>query len=285
MKAIVRSDPPSLTEDEMLKMANMGESGVQWWLSRPKVDKLILPTELGYWDYNANIDRAIAEETIDGQLPKLHIPTSMLSEFNAKALEGLARTEVYFMGSKGVVKLGEDSAGAIVFVEVEPEGLQEGIEKVFRVCKPLKDDGKPNTDTSTILSKEAAKRLLHSEHLNLLPEIQRIVDCPVIDNQGRVCDLGYHSGVAGGTYVVKGQVQRNMSVARSRELLETLLVDYDFVTESDRTRALASFLTPALAQGGILAGRVPVAINEADSSQSGNTCFTKWCARSITMNR
>jgi hypothetical protein len=47
------------------------------------------------------------------------------------------------------------------------------------------------------------------------------------------------------------------------------LSDFSFADESDRSRAIAAFISPALAQGGLLSGRVPVDLSEADQSQTG----------------
>jgi len=53
-------------------------------------------------------------------------------------------------------------------------------------------------------------------------------------------------------------------------LLE-LLSEFDFQTDGDKARALASMLAPALKLGRFLKGRVPVDVAEADESQSGKT--------------
>ncbi|TFG88606.1 MAG: hypothetical protein E4H17_02095 [Gemmatimonadales bacterium] len=52
-------------------------------------------------------------------------------------------------------------------------------------------------------------------------------------------------------------------------LLSEMLADFHFATPADRARALAAIVTPALVFGGLLGGRAPVDLGEADASQSG----------------
>jgi hypothetical protein len=53
------------------------------------------------------------------------------------------------------------------------------------------------------------------------------------------------------------------------ELLKSLLVDFRFSSPADRSRAVAALITPALTFGGLLSGRAPVDLAEADQSQAG----------------
>jgi hypothetical protein len=46
----------------------------------------------------------------------------------------------------------------------------------------------------------------------------------------------------------------------------------------DRSRAIASFITPALKTGGLIQGKVPADVAEADQSQSGKTYRQKLVA-------
>ena len=50
-----------------------------------------------------------------------------------------------------------------------------------------------------------------------------------------------------------------------------LLAEFQFQTEADKARAVASLITPALRAGDFLKGRVPADVAEADQSQSGKT--------------
>jgi hypothetical protein len=50
-----------------------------------------------------------------------------------------------------------------------------------------------------------------------------------------------------------------------------LLSDFDFVTASDKSRAVASFIAPALRFGRLIGADFPLDLAEADESQSGKT--------------
>lgn len=62
------------------------------------------------------------------------------------------------------------------------------------------------------------------------------------------------------------------------ETLLGLLKDFDFSTPGDRSRAIASFVAPALRLGGWLPGHLPIDLAEADASQSGKTYRQKCVA-------
>jgi hypothetical protein len=55
-----------------------------------------------------------------------------------------------------------------------------------------------------------------------------------------------------------------------RALLD-LLVEFDFLADGDKSRAVASLLTPALKLGRWITGHHPADVAEADQSQSGKT--------------
>jgi hypothetical protein len=52
-------------------------------------------------------------------------------------------------------------------------------------------------------------------------------------------------------------------------MLYEMLAEFRFATPSDQSRALASFITPALVFGSLLGGRPPIDLGEADKSQAG----------------
>jgi hypothetical protein len=53
--------------------------------------------------------------------------------------------------------------------------------------------------------------------------------------------------------------------------INSLLEDFNFQSEADKSRAVASLLTPALRFGGHILGNIPVDVGEADLSQSGKS--------------
>jgi hypothetical protein len=59
-------------------------------------------------------------------------------------------------------------------------------------------------------------------------------------------------------------------------LIEQILVDFSFQTDSDISRAIACLLTPALNLGGFIKGGIPVHIIEANESQTGKGTFLEF---------
>jgi phage/plasmid primase-like uncharacterized protein len=107
----------------------------------------------------------------------------------------------------------------------------------------------------------------------VLPEITVVANAPVlIERAGRphVLEKGYHADT-GGILVVSGQTPPKVALAEALEALGDLLRDFDFQTPSDRSRALAMLITPALKLGGFFTDPTPADVAEADQSQAGKT--------------
>jgi hypothetical protein len=85
---------------------------------------------------------------------------------------------------------------------------------------------------------------------------------------------GYHA-VHGGIYVSHGEKENPILLGElmtARKLILEILKDFDFVSESDKSRAVASLISPALRIGKFLGDAdFPIDIAEADQSQGGKT--------------
>src|SRR5262249_42186670 len=95
-----------------------------------------------------------------------------------------------------------------------------------------------------------------------------------------VLGAGYHPE-RGGIYVFDAPSDIKIPpVTEAQAIFEELLCDYQFVTPSDKSRAVASFITPALRAGGLLGEEVdfPIDVAEANQSQSGKTYRQKLVA-------
>src|SRR5262249_53126376 len=95
-----------------------------------------------------------------------------------------------------------------------------------------------------------------------------------------VLGAGYHPE-RGGIYVFDGPSAIKIPpVAEALGIFEKVLLVYHFVTPSDKSSAVASFITPALRAGGLLGEEVdfPIDVAEADQSQSGKTYRQKLVA-------
>ena len=66
-----------------------------------------------------------------------------------------------------------------------------------------------------------------------------------------------------------GEQPEEVDLQTARSALLGILGDFDFQTEGDKSRAVASFIWPALKLGGFLKYRVPADVAQADQSQAG----------------
>jgi hypothetical protein len=123
--------------------------------------------------------------------------------------------------------------------------------------------------------KEHAKTIIQTDAARVhLPKINRILSAPIItlDANGypQILQKEYHAH-AGGTLITKGANIPDMPLGESIALLKSLLDDFNFCSPSDASRAMASFISPALKFGELLQCDFPIDFAEADQSQSGKT--------------
>jgi hypothetical protein len=91
------------------------------------------------------------------------------------------------------------------------------------------------------------------------------------DHEALLLTKGYHKH-QGGIYVTSNSSIPDVPIGEASEKLCDILSDFHFVSGSDGSRALASFITPALVFGGFLGvNRAPIDLALADKSQAGKT--------------
>ena len=99
-----------------------------------------------------------------------------------------------------------------------------------------------------------AAALLESEEARtFLPSITGLIGCPVIvSTHGgvQIVGQGYHPDT--GLFITGGQTPPQIELSEAVAALQELLSEFDFQSPGDRSRALASFITPALKLGGHL---------------------------------
>ncbi|MGZ4963570.1 MAG: hypothetical protein ACXWC8_13535, partial [Limisphaerales bacterium] len=120
---------------------------------------------------------------------------------------------------------------------------------------------------------EMAEALMLSEEAGkLLPRVRGLINCPVIregNGQLVVAGPGYDAGTL--LLITGGTEPPVVSLDKAVPDLLDLLAEFDFQSDGDKARAVASMISPALKVGGFLKGRVPADVAEADQSQSGKT--------------
>lgn len=154
-----------------------------------------------------------------------------------------------------------------------PDGFRSRVERLGNVFAwRAGKNGKPAL-APTHMSVDIAKALMATlEARELLPPISSVVSAPIItqgpDGECIILSQGYHPHL-GGALVTGGDVPPQVPIDEAAAALKSLVEETDFQSEGDRSRALASFITPALRLGGFLKGKIPVDAAEADRSQAG----------------
>jgi hypothetical protein len=198
--------------------------------------------------------------------PKVMLPGTdqTISDAGSQLGALLATTERFYNRRGTVTKVGTDATGSHVLEPVSPATLASQFETVANLIK-----GKDGTPKRAICSEHTARAIASAEtFINELPEIKVVTDCPVlIEREGKLVEIAgfdLQSGIlAGGCRTV------DATPPEAKKLLFSILQDFRFNQPADRARALAAIVSPTLVFGGLMKGRAPVDLGEADKSQTG----------------
>ena len=185
--------------------------------------------------------------------------------------ELLAATKEYFMHGGSLARIVKGLDRDVHLEPVKPAALASDFERVAALVKLKgKDEDDISKYEATICPEQTAKLISESAAFKeQIPPVCVLSRCPVlIERDGELVTVtGYDRG--SGILVTGGGAVATMSVSEARDLLAGLLEGYRFSTPADLARALAAIITPALILGGLLKGRAPVDLGEADNSQTG----------------
>lgn len=199
-----------------------------------------------------------------------------ISEAGRALGELLAKDERFFIRGGVPVKVSTDPDGFPQLDEVKAAGLAsdfEGVAKLvrFEKQKGKTEDGKdkPAKLQASTCCEQTAKLIAASTAFReSLPPIHVITRCPVlIELAGNLFQISGYDRQSG--IYAAGKPADPMDLDAALPMLLELVEDFRFATPPDRARALAAFITPALVLGGLLRGRAPVDMGEADDSQAG----------------
>jgi hypothetical protein len=208
------------------------------------------------------------------------------NEAGEKIFGVIATSHRLFMRGGVVVEVKDDQNEPAHFVEVSPERFCSQVEQFdHRVARREWQGAKNGNDKgqhiwrSTRLPVSAAKILLCSEAASRnLPPIRQLAACPILTKDLEVIGRGYHEH-AGGTFVTDGTIPQEIPVQAAVTAMLSLLDDFNFVTPADKSRAVASILSPALKMGDWVTDDFPMDVAEAEQSQSGKTYRQKLVSR------
>lgn len=127
-----------------------------------------------------------------------------------------------------------------------------------------------NDIAHAVASTEAAGKILACpDFLKELPRITIVTNCPVLveNEQGILREITGYDEATGILSFGRATVAMEPTVAVT--LLKQITSDFNFVNPGDRSRALASLISPALVMGGLVQNRAPIDMTEADQSQAG----------------
>ena len=147
---------------------------------------------------------------------------------------------------------------------VTPAMLPSVLESVARLTKISQRVLQP-----AICSEQIAKLILNAEvFIDAFPKIRVVSPVPLLaEGDGDLVQVtGYdeRSGILAPRWAID-----EVPLDKAIDLLRELLRDFRFATPYDGSRASAAIITPALVLGGLLPGRAPIDLGEADQSQAG----------------
>jgi hypothetical protein len=180
----------------------------------------------------------------------------------------LKRSRRFFQRGNGVVEL---RGGRLDILK--DERLRSSIEACATVARKCSEEktGRLLLKYPALASAETARMWLNSQAAEALDMIEQVVSAPpmIEDTEGRPCVLAAGYNPERLTFVLDGVEPEQIDHAAALEALNVIFGEFDFVTPSDRSRAIAALVTPALVAGATLSGHHPVSAVEADASQSG----------------
>jgi phage/plasmid primase-like uncharacterized protein len=157
---------------------------------------------------------------------------------------------------------------------LKPEKFRSDVEKIGQLyAYRAAGKGEPALKPAKMSLDDAKAILAASESREFLPSIASVLRCPVLTESKTggvdILGKGYHAEL-GGLLIVDGDTPPRVPLAEAVASLRWLVEEFDFQTESDRSRALAAFVTPALRLGGFfIRENIPIDCAEADKSQAG----------------
>jgi hypothetical protein len=208
-------------------------------------------------------------------LPHIILPSGnvTISQCAQQIFSLVAPTKSMFIRGGVVTIIHRNDRGDYLLEPLRPSAARSRFEKhgrlfVWRIGYKGKSVLQP-----AICPEETARAIVESDEArSLLPKITGLINCPFLRSvNGELCTSGIGYDEDTGVLVTGGNKPPDVPFDDAVTSLKKLVSEFDFQCPGDRSRALASFITPALKIGGLIQGKLPVDVAEADKSQSGKT--------------
>jgi len=204
-----------------------------------------------------------------------------ITEAAEKIFSLIGRIQGLFFRGGRVHEIARNSDGLLRLDPITPAQFRSRLEEYGRVFVWRSGANGEPVMKPTLCAEETARALLESVPAReLLPNVAALCACPVLTNNGGEMDVlgaGWHP-LGEGLFITGGELPPCVPLEEAVKSLSGLLVDFDFSTPGDHSRALASLIAPGLRFGSWLSNPLPVDIGEADASQSGKTYRQKLVA-------
>lgn len=206
-------------------------------------------------------------------LPDLIVPggSQLIQETSRQLGQLLKKTGKFFIRGNTIVEIIHDNDEETILQPVDPIRMTSEIELVAQPVKVTTKGVVP-----TIFNKVDVERILKARNFKKeLPEIKIMTKCPVftIGSDGKLRTIiGYdpETGILSNTKALD-----DVGIEEAKRILLELLDDFHFVSDGDKSRAMAALLTPACLFGQAIKARSPLQVIEADQSQAGKGWLVK----------
>ena len=178
-----------------------------------------------------------------------------------------------FMRGKTVTTLQRDSSGSMSLEPVQPSAGRSLFEAFVEPWAWRSGRGSEPVLKRTVIPLETARALLDCHVASeILPPVAGLANCAIItEREGQLVVAGKGYSRETGMLIQRGETPPDVPWGEAVQSLRDLLAEFAFQTPGDESRALATFITPALKMGGLIQGYTPIDVAEADQSQSGKT--------------
>lgn len=202
------------------------------------------------------------ENAYKGLKPSIYYSELSTPQICEIVAQELRKSKDYFIKDKLLVKLWDNKLELVT-----PNQAVGQFESLIDFKRAFKN----KADEPYRLSSNSTKPILESTELReYLPEVLYVVNHPVLLQKGESLELCTDYDTDSKLLITNkltSIVERNTAIG----LIIGLLEDFKFKSPSDKSRAIASILSPALLYSGLLGKnkRVPATYVQADKSQSG----------------